>query len=118
MICAETFGNGATIFTRSITTRNRRARIPRAPTPAKPKSFAAGRGVSARMPADPGTGNESPGYADVCFGYDIYGFRCVRAGGGLTAQRIGDSYQREGERPASRRILPDPNGRGKRQVGS
>src|SRR5436190_999268 len=21
--------------------------------------------------------NESPGYADVCFGYDIYGFRCV-----------------------------------------
>jgi formylglycine-generating enzyme len=30
--------------------------------------------------------NESPGYADVCFGYDIYGFRCVRGGGapGLT----------------------------------
>jgi len=24
--------------------------------------------------------NESPGYADVCFGYDIYGFRCVRKG--------------------------------------
>ncbi|MDB6037412.1 MAG: hypothetical protein JWM99_1253 [Verrucomicrobiales bacterium] len=24
--------------------------------------------------------NESPGYADVCFGYDIYGFRCVRNG--------------------------------------
>ena len=23
--------------------------------------------------------NENPGYADVCFGYDIYGFRCVRA---------------------------------------
>lgn len=23
--------------------------------------------------------NESPGYADVCFGYDIYGFRCVRS---------------------------------------
>ncbi|MDA1275228.1 MAG: formylglycine-generating enzyme family protein [Verrucomicrobia bacterium] len=22
--------------------------------------------------------NENPGYADVCFGYDIYGFRCVR----------------------------------------
>jgi sulfatase modifying factor 1 len=22
--------------------------------------------------------NEAPGYADVCFGYDIYGFRCVR----------------------------------------
>jgi formylglycine-generating enzyme required for sulfatase activity len=22
--------------------------------------------------------NESPGYADVCFGYDIYGFRCVK----------------------------------------
>jgi len=28
--------------------------------------------------------NESPGYSDVCFGYDIYGFRCVKqaAGGG------------------------------------
>ena len=24
--------------------------------------------------------NENPGYADVCFGYDIYGFRCVRSG--------------------------------------
>ena len=23
--------------------------------------------------------NESPGYTDVCFGYDIYGFRCVRS---------------------------------------
>ncbi|MGD8500893.1 MAG: formylglycine-generating enzyme family protein [Phycisphaerales bacterium] len=22
--------------------------------------------------------NENPGYADICFGYDIYGFRCVR----------------------------------------
>ena len=22
--------------------------------------------------------NEDPGYADVCFGYDIYGFRCVK----------------------------------------
>jgi formylglycine-generating enzyme required for sulfatase activity len=22
--------------------------------------------------------NEAPGYVDVCFGYDIYGFRCVR----------------------------------------
>jgi len=22
--------------------------------------------------------NEAPGYSDVCFGYDIYGFRCVR----------------------------------------
>ena len=22
--------------------------------------------------------NENPGSADVCFGYDIYGFRCVR----------------------------------------
>jgi formylglycine-generating enzyme required for sulfatase activity len=27
--------------------------------------------------------NENPGYADVCFGYDIYGFRCVRAGPGV-----------------------------------
>jgi len=25
--------------------------------------------------------NEDPGYADVCFGYDIYGFRCVRSAG-------------------------------------
>ena len=25
--------------------------------------------------------NEAPGYVDVCFGYDIYGFRCVRAAG-------------------------------------
>ena len=25
--------------------------------------------------------NENPGYADVCFGYDIYGFRCVRMAG-------------------------------------
>jgi len=25
--------------------------------------------------------NENPGYADVCFGYDIYGFRCVRQAG-------------------------------------
>ncbi len=24
--------------------------------------------------------NEAPGYADICFGYDIYGFRCVRNG--------------------------------------
>jgi formylglycine-generating enzyme required for sulfatase activity len=23
--------------------------------------------------------NENPGYMDVCFGYDIYGFRCVRS---------------------------------------
>ena len=26
--------------------------------------------------------NEAPGYADVCFGYDIYGFRCVRNASG------------------------------------
>ncbi len=26
--------------------------------------------------------NEKPGYADVCFGYDIYGFRCVRKASG------------------------------------
>jgi len=25
--------------------------------------------------------NENPGYSDVCFGYDIYGFRCVRNAG-------------------------------------
>jgi formylglycine-generating enzyme required for sulfatase activity len=29
--------------------------------------------------------NESPGYADVCFGYDIYGFRCVRAPAGAAS---------------------------------
>jgi formylglycine-generating enzyme required for sulfatase activity len=23
--------------------------------------------------------NENPAYADACFGYDIYGFRCVRS---------------------------------------
>jgi formylglycine-generating enzyme required for sulfatase activity len=28
--------------------------------------------------------NENPGYADVCFGYDIYGFRCVRNAGDST----------------------------------
>ena len=22
--------------------------------------------------------NEAPGYTDICFGYDIYGFRCVK----------------------------------------
>jgi len=26
--------------------------------------------------------NENPGYADVCFGYDIYGFRCVKNAAG------------------------------------
>jgi formylglycine-generating enzyme required for sulfatase activity len=26
--------------------------------------------------------NENPGYADVCFGYDIYGFRCARKADG------------------------------------
>ncbi len=25
--------------------------------------------------------NEAPGYTDICFGYDIYGFRCVRKAG-------------------------------------
>jgi len=28
--------------------------------------------------------NESPGYSDVCFGYDIYGFRCVRKAAAAT----------------------------------
>jgi len=28
--------------------------------------------------------NENPGYADVCFGYDIYGFRCVRKAAAAT----------------------------------
>jgi formylglycine-generating enzyme required for sulfatase activity len=40
------------------------------------------RGGSWRAPAEncrPGYRyNENPGYADVCFGYDIYGFRCAR----------------------------------------
>jgi len=30
--------------------------------------------------------NENPGYADVCFGYDIYGFRCVRKAAGTAGQ--------------------------------
>ncbi len=30
--------------------------------------------------------NENPGYADVCFGYDIYGFRCVRPVSGAMAK--------------------------------
>ena len=30
--------------------------------------------------------NENPGQADVCFGYDIYGFRCVRKAASATAQ--------------------------------
>ncbi|MBI3415903.1 MAG: formylglycine-generating enzyme family protein [Verrucomicrobia bacterium] len=29
--------------------------------------------------------NESPGYSDVCFGYDIYGFRCVKKSSGAAA---------------------------------
>ena len=28
--------------------------------------------------------NENPGYVDACFGYDIYGFRCVRSAPGAT----------------------------------
>ena len=31
--------------------------------------------------------NEDPGYADVCFGYDIYGFRCVRNAPGAVQLR-------------------------------
>jgi formylglycine-generating enzyme required for sulfatase activity len=31
--------------------------------------------------------NENPGYADVCFGYDIYGFRCVRNATGSVEPR-------------------------------
>jgi formylglycine-generating enzyme required for sulfatase activity len=31
--------------------------------------------------------NENPGYADVCFGYDIYGFRCVRTAGPAGSSR-------------------------------
>jgi len=27
--------------------------------------------------------NENPGYVDACFGYDIYGFRCVRNATGV-----------------------------------
>jgi formylglycine-generating enzyme len=30
--------------------------------------------------------NESPGYSDVCFGYDIYGFRCVKKQGSGAAK--------------------------------
>lgn len=30
--------------------------------------------------------NENPAYTDACFGYDIYGFRCVRSYGGEPAE--------------------------------
>ena len=30
--------------------------------------------------------NESPGYSDVCFGYDIYGFRCVKKAAGTAGK--------------------------------
>jgi len=56
---------------------------PKGPGPrAARRKWCAARGVafSAARPAAPGNRyNENPGYADVCFGYDIYGFRCVRA---------------------------------------
>ncbi len=31
--------------------------------------------------------NENPGYTDACFGYDIYGFRCVRAARPMRGER-------------------------------
>ncbi|HEY3855378.1 MAG TPA: formylglycine-generating enzyme family protein [Verrucomicrobiae bacterium] len=34
--------------------------------------------------------NENPGYADVCFGYDIYGFRCVRSASAQVALGAGE----------------------------
>jgi formylglycine-generating enzyme required for sulfatase activity len=40
------------------------------------------RGGSWRSPADrcrsAARAGEEPGFADVCFGYEAYGFRCVR----------------------------------------
>jgi formylglycine-generating enzyme required for sulfatase activity len=52
---------------------------PRGPANAQNKVV---RGGAWRFPADNCRSgyryNESPGYADVCFGYDIYGFRCVK----------------------------------------
>ena len=48
------------------------------------------RGGAWRFSADNGRSgyryNESPGSADVCFGYDIYGFRCVRKSAGGTGR--------------------------------
>lgn len=52
---------------------------PRGPTEGETKVV---RGGAWRFPDDNCRSgyryNENPGYADVCFGYDIYGFRCVR----------------------------------------
>ncbi len=54
---------------------------PRGPEGGKTKVV---RGGCWRTPADNCRSgyryNENPGYADVCFGYDIYGFRCARKG--------------------------------------
>jgi formylglycine-generating enzyme required for sulfatase activity len=54
---------------------------PRGPETGKTKVV---RGGCWRTPADNCRSgyryNENPGYADVCFGYDIYGFRCARTG--------------------------------------
>lgn len=52
---------------------------PRGPSEGQDKVL---RGGAWRFPADNCRSgyryHESPGYSDVCFGYDIYGFRCVR----------------------------------------
>ena len=66
----------------------------RASPPAEPRGPQAGedrvlRGGSWKSPVEacrsPARAAESPGFADVCLGYDAYGFRCVRgAPGGMT----------------------------------
>ncbi len=41
--------------------------------------------------------NEDPGYADVCFGYDIYGFRCVRGAPQTQQMAFGDPRNASGD---------------------
>ncbi len=52
------------------------------PNPVRIGSCAVEVGRRARKAADRSARNcEAPGLADVCFGYEAYGFRCVRSAG-------------------------------------